>query len=85
MRVHKNRLFNVVISIIMVVAMVATLCTTFEAESETVSAATAFEKSISAFPDSYKPYLRALHSKYPKWKFVPYNTGINFDTAVSEE
>ena len=44
MRVHKNRLFNVVISIIMVVAMVATLCTTFEAESETVSAATAFEK-----------------------------------------
>ena len=56
MRVHKNRLFNVVISIIMVVAMVATLCTTFEAESETVSAATAFEKSISEFPDSYKPY-----------------------------
>lgn len=49
MRVHKNRLFNVVISIIMVVAMVATLCTTFEAESETVSAATAFEKSISEF------------------------------------
>ena len=50
----------------MVVVMVATLCTTFEAESETVSAATAFEKSISKFPDSYKPYLRALHSKYPK-------------------
>lgn len=85
MRVHKNRLLNIVISIIMVVAMVATLCTTFEAESETVSAATAFEKSISKFPDSYKPYLRALHSKYPKWKFVPYNTGIYFDTAVSEE
>ena len=59
MRVHKNRLLNIVISIIMVVAMVATLCTTFEAESETVSAATAFEKSISKFPDSYKPYLRA--------------------------
>ena len=42
MRVHKNRLLNIVISIIMVVAMVATLCTTFEAESEIVSAATAF-------------------------------------------
>lgn len=45
----------------------------------------AFEKSISAFPDSYKSYLRTLHNKYPKWKFVAYNTGINFQTAVNKE
>lgn len=46
---------------------------------------TAFENSISAFPDSYKSYLRTLHTKYPNWKFVAYNTGIKFDTAVNSE
>ena len=53
---------------------------------EKAEAATdAFEQSISGFPDSYKGYLRTLHTKYPNWKFVPYNTGINFATAVSKE
>ena len=32
-----------------------------------VFAATGFEQSISAFPESYKVKLRALHEKYPKW------------------
>ena len=33
--------------------------------------ADAFETSIKGFPDSYKSSLRALHKKYPNWKFVP--------------
>ena len=85
MRVHKSRIVNIVVSLIMTVAMVLGLCTVFEANKTEVYAATAFEKSISGFPDSYKPYLRALHKKYSNWKFVPYNTGINFSTAVAEE
>ena len=30
-----------------------------------------FEAKLSAqgFPDSYKPYLRAIHEKYPNWEF----------------
>ena len=47
--------------------------------------ADAFETSIKGFPDSYKSSLRALHKKYPNWKFVPYKTGIKFSTAVSKE
>ena len=45
--------------------------------------ADAFETSIKDFPDSYKSSLRALHKKYPNWKFVPYKTGIKFATANS--
>jgi len=44
-----------------------------------------FETEIAVFPESYKPYLRALHTKYPEWKFVAYNTGIDFSTAVYNE
>lgn len=48
-------------------------------------ATSAFEQSISGFPDSYKPYLRILHNKYPTWKFKPQNTGIPWDSAISKE
>ena len=47
--------------------------------------ADAFETSIKNFPESYKSSLRALHKKYPNWKFVPYKTGIKFATAVVKE
>lgn len=47
--------------------------------------ADAFETSIKNFPASYKTSLRALHKKYPNWKFVPYKTNIKFATAVKKE
>ena len=47
--------------------------------------ADAFETSIKGFPDSYKSSLRALHKKYPNWKFVPYKSNVNFATAVVKE
>ena len=52
--------------------------------SKKVEAAT-FEQSIASFPKSYKPYLRKLHKKYPKWKFIPYKTNIKFASAVAKE
>ncbi|MCQ2463574.1 MAG: fibronectin type III domain-containing protein [Clostridia bacterium] len=50
-----------------------------------VFAATGFEQSISAFPESYKVKLRALHEKYPKWTFTAMNTGLDWQTAVEKE
>lgn len=41
-----------------------------------------FENSISAFPESYKPYLRTLHAQYPNWKFYADNINLTFDEAV---
>ena len=37
------------------------------------------------FPESYKPYLRTMHSLHPNWKFTAQKLGINWDTAVAEE
>lgn len=45
----------------------------------------AFESSIASLPDSYKNNLRALHAKYPNWKFEPVKTGLNWSDAVNAE
>lgn len=50
-----------------------------------VSADSAFESSIAGFPESYKPSLRVLHQKYPKWIFNPVTVGTDWNTVVSEE
>lgn len=81
----QKRILKRILSMIMTIVMVLGLCAYFSIENQEVQAADAFETSISGFPDSYKTYLRTLHKKYPKWKFVPYNTGIKFSTAVSNE
>lgn len=46
-----------------------------------------FEASLSnqGFPESYKPYLRELHAKYPNWVFKSVQTGINWNTLVDNE
>lgn len=45
----------------------------------------AFESMISGFDESYKPYLRYLHTIHPNWKFTPMNTNLDFNTSVIEE
>lgn len=44
-----------------------------------------FEKSIGELPESYKNQLRALHEKYPNWKFVPVNTKLSWNDVVEAE
>ncbi len=44
-----------------------------------------FEKSISAFPESYKPQLRELHEKYPKWEFIPFVTNLDWYDVIDGE
>lgn len=49
------------------------------------SAADDFESKIAAFPNSYKPYLRELHKKYPNWTFQPIKTSLDWNEAVKKE
>lgn len=45
----------------------------------------AFEQEIAAFPDSYKPALRYLHSRYPKWKFVAAPANQNWTVSIDQQ
>lgn len=40
---------------------------------------------IENFPESYKPYLYELKSKYPNWQFTALYTGIDWNTVISNE
>lgn len=44
-----------------------------------------FEESLKDFPDSYKPYLRYLHSIHENWTFTPLITGLDFETSYLSE
>ena len=70
MKARKKTVKNTII-IIVIVTMIVNLFFGISFDSREVMAAYSFETSIKGFPDSYKPYLRNLHKKYPKWKFVP--------------
>ena len=54
-------------------------------ETEVSYAAYDFEKSIADFPESYKPYLRELHMKYPNWIFEAFDTDLDWDTVIDNE
>mgnify|MGYP003252213047 FL=1 len=60
--------------------------TSTETPSEPLSEAE-FEQMMvtQGFPESYKPYLRTLHSQYPHWQFEAYHTGLDWNTAVTKE
>lgn len=49
------------------------------------SGASAFEKSLSGFPESYRVLLREVHKQHPNWVFKPMQTGLSFYDAVSAE
>ncbi len=44
-----------------------------------------FEKNLENFPESYRDALRALHSKYPNWKFIAANVNMTFEDAVNTQ
>jgi beta-N-acetylglucosaminidase/uncharacterized protein YgiM (DUF1202 family) len=44
-----------------------------------------FEIKLLAFPESYREPLRQLHAQYPKWEFVAYQTGLDWETVIREE
>lgn len=44
-----------------------------------------FQSQLNAFPDSYKPFIKYLHSVYPNANFEAYNTGLDWNTVINEE
>lgn len=53
-------------------------------ETETASVVDEeFEASIADFPESYKPYLRTLHEAHPTWKFIAFDTGLEWSEVLS--
>lgn len=70
---------KLIFALVCCLSLCATLCGfAFGAQDE-------FEKSIDAFPESYKPYLRELHEKYPEWVFEPFETGLDWQTVIDNE
>lgn len=55
--------------------------------SDAVTDGAAFEGYMNqeGFPESYKPYLRTLHTMHPSWMFKVQQTGTSWDDAVSAE
>jgi len=43
------------------------------------------ELKNAGFPDAYLDKLWQMHQKHPNWKFVPYATGLDWDTAVAKQ
>lgn len=37
------------------------------------------------FPESYRPALRELHAKYPKWTFTAFQTNLDWNTVIQNE
>lgn len=76
---EKNYTFKRILSLLLavVICFSSTFCVSFAADS--------FETQISAFPESYKPYLRQLHKLYPSWKFEPMQTGLDWTKSVDAE
>jgi len=44
-----------------------------------------FQAQLANFPESYKPALRALHSKYPDWLFTVFNTGLDWNAVIDRQ
>ena len=48
---------------------------------------TAYKNALrtKGFPELYLEKLWQMHQKYPNWNFEPYQTGLDWDTAVAKE
>lgn len=44
-----------------------------------------YKSGIENFPESYRPYLYALQEKHPNWKFTAMYTGLDWNTATTQE
>lgn len=71
----KNKLFVIVFFICLFFLFFCNSC---------VKASTKLN-GIENFPESYKPYLYELKKKFPNWEFTALYTGIDWNTAISNE
>ncbi len=76
---NKRKTFLYIMSLVVAMALTACLGAVSPAKADS------FEDEIAAFPESYRPYLRELHEKYPLWTFVPFETGLDWTTVIDNE
>lgn len=50
-----------------------------------IMADTSFEQTLKSFPESYRPYIQALHDKHPNWTFEAFNTGLDWNEVLKNE
>lgn len=50
-----------------------------------IMADTSFEQTLKSFPESYRPYIQALHDKHPNWTFEAFNTGLDWNVVLKNE
>lgn len=78
-----------IICILLILAMLALSLNIFfiKSESNAVSMSSSYtqyvKSGISAFPESYQPYLKELAELHPNWKFNAYYTGIDWNQLTS--
>ena len=83
---YKNRLIILISVLILALTLSCSAgLMSYAVEDGIALAAVDFEASIADFPESYKPYLRALHEKYPSWVFERFETGLDWDTVIDNE
>ncbi len=84
----KNRLILLIITLTLAIVLSAgagLMSYAVEDGLEVSLTADDFEASIADFPESYKPYLRELHQKYPNWVFEAFETDLNWDTVIDNQ
>ena len=64
-----------------------TITTSSSSSSSSSGSDSSFENSLTkqGFPETYKTKLRALHKKYPNWKFEAQKTNLNWNTVIQNE
>lgn len=83
------KILQKILSILLIIAILAISLNVFliknESNAVTMSSSyTQYVKSgISAFPESYQPYLEELADLHPNWVFKAYYTGIDWDELTS--
>lgn len=50
-----------------------------------IMADTSFEQTLKSFPESYRPYIQALHDKHPNWTFEAFDTRLDWNEVLKNE
>lgn len=74
-----KKILSLIMSFVMLISGISAF------SSVTYAASYSQELKEKGFSDSYVTALTSLHEKYPNWNFVPFVTGLDWNTAVAGE
>ena len=72
-----KKILSLIMSFVMLISGISTF------SSVAYAASYSQELKDKGFSDSYVTALTSLHEKYPNWNFVPFVTGLDWNTAVA--